>query len=156
MKYLLTQSEFVNTGGNCMVLFNTYYSYQDIPKTLFVAITDDYYTVSTVTMQFENEEQEEYFNSNREKYIIAEGSLVTDRDFLEMQFSTYAKIIDDSWLAFIRHTCARFKTVEHLTFCQLPDALINVFDHKFAIWLEVNDQLVTTDGFKVWNDFYKD
>ena len=156
MKYLLTQSEFVNTGGNCMVLFNTYYSYQDIPKTLFVAITDDYYTISTVTMQFENEEQQDYFDEHQTELIVASGSLVTDREFLEMSLSEYADVIEDSWLLYIRHECGYFKTVKHLTFCQLPLQLIDVTDQRFAKWLEVNDQLVTTDGYTAWNDFYKD
>lgn len=150
-KYLVTDHNYLNTGGGCMVSIFTVYNHKEKITRYVIANEEGFnvQAVDTVSGEFGD------FDADLLKDIILEchdwSALTCEPAPWDMLFE------DEEWklykycqFEFYKRDCQRFKTKVDIPLEWLPPELFDKLTGTQRGWLRANHENVKTDGNNVW------
>ena len=150
-KYLVTDHNYMNTGGGCMVSIFTVYNHKDNNVSYIVANEEGFniQTVDTISCEFAD------FSEEQMKAIVV-GSF--DWSALTCEPAPWDMLFEDEeWklykycqFEFYKRDCQRFKTKISIPGNWLTTEMYDRLSNMARIWLSENDVEVKTDGENVW------
>lgn len=149
-KYYVTNHEYFNTGGGCMVSVFTVYD-RSINATRFVIANDEgfnYQTADTVSCggEFEFDELEKIIIESHDWSALTCEPMPLDHLFDDNDWELFKYC----QFEFYKKDCQRFKTKVTLPIEWLPPVLYANLSTAAKDWLHANDMEVTTDGEHVF------
>lgn len=150
-KYLVTDHNYMNTGGGIMVSIFTVYNHKDNVVRYVIANEEGFnvQTVDTISCEFDD------FNQELMEDIVIEyhdwSALTSEPAPWDMLFE------DEEWklykycqFEFYKRDCQRFKTKVEIPYEWLLPELQNRINSMARNWLIANEENVKTDGNDVW------
>ena len=154
-RFAVVNHEFTNTGGNCMVSSFAVYDRQQ-KVTRYVMVGDEGFSLTTVDIIC----GEDFFETDEERDAAVLDSWTFDMltsepsycqpQFTEEEFALYKYC----QFEFYKKYCEYFKTNIRLTVDELPGEMYNELGVVAIAWHVENEQLVSTDGYKVYPSPY--
>ena len=154
-RFMVTNHEFVNTGGNSMVSVFTVYDKQQ-KATRYVMTAEEggsLQAVDTVNGDFQFESYDEECEAVIDNWSfddLTTQPFPCSKEFTDEEFELYKYC----QFEFYKENCKYFGTKVYITVDQLPQALYNELGEAAAAWHYHNAQLVATDGYHVWPSSY--
>lgn len=149
-KYLVTDHNYLNTGGGCMVSIFTVYNHKDNVVRYVIANEEGFnvQTVDTVTCEAD-------FDEKQMEAILIEchdwSALTCEPAPWDMLFE------DEEWklykycqFEYYKRDCQRFKTKISIPGNWLTTEMYERLSNTARIWLSENDVVVKTDGENIW------
>lgn len=153
-RFIVTDHNYLNTGGNCMVsIFAVYDSTDNVSR--FVIANEEgfnWQTADTISSELQLDSDELI-----KKIVIGSwtwDALVTDPCWDQHQFT------DDEWelfkyceFEFYKKDCKYFNNRVRLSINQLPNELYNKLSEDYRQWADAEGVGCLTDGYNVYMDF---
>ena len=152
-RFIVTDHNYLNTGGNCMVsIFAVYDSTDNVSR--FVIANEEgfsWQTADTISSELQLD-SDELFN----KIVIGSwnwDALVTEPCWDQHQFT------EEEWqlfkycqFEFLKKDCKYFGIKVRLSLNELPTDLLVHLPHEYVLWAEREGVGCLTDGFEVFMD----
>ena len=154
--YFVTDHQYINTGGNCMVsIFSVFDKQQNVTR--FIILNEEgvtYQTADTVSGDLQESWEDDY-----DSFILWD---YTWESLTEQRLAKYPldkemiELMVDCRFEYLKKDCAYFKTPVNVTYDELPQRLLNTLSPECVAWHIENEQLFTTNGYTVGpSDFYR-
>ena len=150
-RFIVTNHEFINTGGGIMVsVFSVYDTVDNVTR--YVLCNEEGFalqTVNTVTMDAHDIVSDEMMDS------IIVGNWTWDMLTSEQQYGHHLfteeefKLYKFCQFEYYKVYCKYFNTTVNLGLEDLPFEMYNQLSFDYITWLIEEGQLVETDGYKV-------
>lgn len=147
--YFVTDHQYINTGGNCMVsIFSVFDKQQNVTR--FIIINEEgvnYQTADTVSGDLQESWEDDYDSFILWDYTwdsITEQRLATyplDKELIELAI--------DCRFEYLKKDCKYFNTTVNVTYDELPQRLLSTLSPECVAWHIENEQLFTTNGYIV-------
>lgn len=140
--YQVLSNDFINTGGNQMVLVVTVYDFAAC-TTQYVIVNEEacrLYTANFIELDIEyNDDMRVAYYDKAYQYAIESETLVV----LDGQLN---ELFDRCWRQYLVEYCEQFNYVWHMPVENLPTALRHQMPVGYKEWLDERNQLVATNG----------
>lgn len=150
-KYQVMANEYLNTGGNCMVDITTVYD-RERKSLLYVFINEEGLVISTEDF-IRNELPDDINTDDFVLVDISHKAFTTEpspEDFEVVDLSyDDAQLLLGCLLTYIRNYVKHSGRNYFTTIDKLPVELYRQVSNDYSKWLDANDQMVETDGYKI-------
>lgn len=151
-RYQTVTNDYVNTGGHIMVNITTVYDKQE-NKMLFIYINEEQLVVTNYDY-IRNELPEDIPTEVFIQYRISRDDFTTDPSPSNTDMLDIPEVLADVMFYCLQQYIINYTndTKQHvfMTVNQLPDSLYRQLSDNYIKWLNENDQLVETDGNRIY------
>ena len=147
--YFVTDHQYINTGGNCMVsIFSVFDKQQNVTR--FIILNEEganYQTADTVSADLQDNWEDDYDSFILWDYTwdaITEQRLAIyplDKELIEL--------VIDCRFEYLKKDCKYFNTTVNVTYDELPQRLLSTISPECIAWHIENEQFFITNGYVV-------